>query len=72
MNYIKLFLLALVATVLSFIANPIDAKTAINTDTRPVNEISNDGSVSYVVIDGHLYEVTYDDDGRIMLIEPAE
>ncbi len=72
MKFIKLSVLALVVTVFSFITSPIDAKTTTTATQFTLNQDSNNEAIKYVVIDGDLYVVHYDDDGRIMLIEPAE
>ena len=73
MKLIKLSVLALLVTVLSFIVNPLAAKTTNTTNTQfSVNQVSKDETVRYVYINGDLYEVHYDEDGRIMLIQPAE
>jgi hypothetical protein len=73
MKYIKLFLLALLVTVLSLITNPISAKTLLTNSTQNfINSVSPEHTVEYVVIDGHTYVIHYDEDGKIMQILPAD
>lgn len=73
MNNIKLVLFALLVTVLSFITNPISAETLLTNNTENTARLTlSDGSVEYVIIDGRTYVIYYGEDGRIMLIEPAE
>ena len=73
MKYIKLSVLAIVVTVLSLIANPIDAKTLITTNKQDFTfSATAKQTVQYIYIDGDLYEVIYDDDGKIIQIQPAD
>ena len=72
MKNLKLLILSLIAVVFSFVALPSNAKTLITNDTQNFEKLISSGHVEYVYIGSVLYKITYDDDGRILLVEPVE
>jgi len=72
MNYLKVLLVAISVFILFFAVKPAAAET-ISASPYSVNyAVSANNHVEYVYINDRLYEVTYSDDGRILMVDPVE
>jgi hypothetical protein len=72
MKSIKNLILSLVVTVLSFASIITSTETIFAANQNTETSVSAQAHVEYVYIGNHLYAVTYDTDGKVVMMEPID